>query len=96
MIGLGTGFGTDNGTLLRVGTLIGEAKLNDNDLDFMETNLHGFYTTGYIPMKGGIILEPLMLFDHSEADSKTDFHFSMALHYEWGQKLVKRPVIPLQ
>jgi hypothetical protein len=96
MIGLGSGFGMDNGTSFRIGTLIGEAQLNDNDLDFFEINLHGIYATGYIPLKGGFILEPLMLFDYSEADLKTDFHFSMALHYEWGQKLVKRPVIPLQ
>jgi prolipoprotein diacylglyceryltransferase len=95
MFGLGTGFGMDNGTALRIGMVIGEAQLNDDDWDFLETNLNGLYTTGYFPLKGGFILEPLMLFDYSEANSKTDFHFSLALHYEWGKKLVKRPVIPL-
>jgi prolipoprotein diacylglyceryltransferase len=96
MFGLGSGFGREDGTSLRIGTIIGEQQLNNGIFEMFSTSLHGIYTTGYIPMKGGFILEPLMLFDYSAADSKTDLHFSVALHYEWGQKLVKRAAIPLE
>jgi phosphatidylglycerol:prolipoprotein diacylglycerol transferase len=95
MIGAGTGLGLNNGTALRLGTLIGNVQ-SPNDWDIFEMPFHGIYVTGFLPLKKGMILEPLILIDTSEDTQKADFHFSLGLWYEFGSKTVTRPAIPLK
>ncbi len=85
MIGLGTGFGIPSGPVFRIGTLIGD-NYYSGDWDFFESRLNGFYATGSLSLKNGINLEPLILFNTSEAESKTDLQFSVGLRYQLGQK----------
>jgi phosphatidylglycerol:prolipoprotein diacylglycerol transferase len=97
MIGLGSGFGSENGTTLRIGTLIGNYNNNNSGfLDFPDIPFHGIYATGYLPLRNGFILEPLILVDTSEDDQNADFHFSLGLRYELSGKIVNRPAIPLK
>jgi hypothetical protein len=96
MIGLGTGFGSMSGISLRMGTLIGNNYHDEGLLDFWDTSLNGLYLTGYFPIEKRFILEPLFLYNASEFDDKGDFHFSLGLHYSWGEKIIKRPAIPFQ
>ena len=93
MVGLGTGLGKNDGTLLRLGTVIGD-KYNADDWDFMETQLSGVYVTGNIPLKSRWMVEPLLLFSTSEADSKIDFQFSVGMRYEWGKREITRASPP--
>ncbi len=93
MVGLGTGLGKNDGTLLRLGTVIGD-KYNSDDWDFMETQLAGVYVTGNIPLKNRWMVEPLLLFSTSEADSKIDFQFSVGMRYELGKREITRASPP--
>jgi phosphatidylglycerol:prolipoprotein diacylglycerol transferase len=93
MVGLGTGLGKNDGTLLRLGTIIGD-KYNSDDWDFLETQMSGVYVTGNFPLKSGLTIEPLLLFTTSEADSKIDFQFSVGMRYELGMREFSRAASP--
>jgi phosphatidylglycerol:prolipoprotein diacylglycerol transferase len=90
MIGLGTGFGSDRGYLLRIGTLIGSKDTYHGEWFFDDIPFQGLYTTGCFPLKNGFALEPLILFDYSEYSDQVKVHFSFALHYEWNQRQIRR------
>jgi prolipoprotein diacylglyceryltransferase len=91
MIGIGSGFGKKKGLYVRIGSLIGNNILHPVFLDFGFANrIRGFYATGLFPLKENLSLEPFLLIDTSELDSKTDLHFALALHYEWGNKMIRK------
>jgi hypothetical protein len=96
MIGLGSGFGSDQGPVLRIGTLIGSKDTYHGEWFFGDIPFKGLYTTGYFPLKNGFALEPLLLLDYSEYSDMVKLHFSFALHYEWNQRQIKRVTSPLQ
>lgn len=73
-VGIGTGFGLINGTNLRIG--------------FSGYN-SGVYVAAYLPLTGGLIIEPLGYM--SQLDEYRDFQFSLGVRYEFGQKIINRP-----
>lgn len=89
MVGLGTGLGKMDGVTLRIGTLIGD-QYNNEDWDFEEASLNGFYTSGYFPLKGGWVLEPLFLITPSVEDSRMGLQMSVGMRYLLNRKEYSR------
>ena len=58
--------------------------------------MSGIYVTGNIPLKSGLMIEPLLLFTTSEADSKIDFQFSVGMRYELGMREFSRAASPIR
>ena len=82
-VGVGTGLGLKNGTMLRFGT-------NTNDIQ---------YLSGYIPIENKFVLEPMYLWGLSPqpVNIKSYSQFSLGLSYRFGHsegKRVKKPMIP--
>jgi hypothetical protein len=96
MIGLGSGLGSGQGSILRIGTLIGSKDTYHGEWLFDDVPFQGLYTTGFFRLKNGFALEPLLLFDYSEYVDQWKLHFSFALHYEWNQRLIRKAASPMQ
>lgn len=62
------------------------------------TTFSGAYASAYLPLKNGLIVEPLLnwskleLLDNPDIDNKTNFQFSLGLRYEFGQKIQTLPM----
>lgn len=74
-IGVGSGFGLKNGTLLRFGTNNAEQK----------------YLSGYFPIRNKIVVEPVFFWGPSVIDNQTQFQFAVGLGYRFGFEEVKSP-----
>ena len=69
-IGIGTGFGLNNGTNVRLG-------FNSNDIT---------YLSGYFPIKNKIELQPMLLWGRSPIDDAKNYQFSIGIGYRFGFK----------